>query len=79
MSQVDLHSKYLIYQAIPINLLLWGCESWALTKVLISKLEVFHNRYIRSILQIKWDEVREFKITNVQIKKNFTISILSKH
>ena len=69
--QVDLHSKYLIYQAIPINLLLWGCESWALTKVLISKLEVFHNRCIRSILQIKWDEVREFKITNVQIRKKF--------
>lgn len=51
--QVDLHSKNLIYQVIPINLLLWGCESWALTKVLISKLEVFHNRCIRSILQIK--------------------------
>ena len=69
--KVDLHSKYLIYQAIPINLLLWGCESWALTKVLISKLEVFHNRCIRSILEIKWDEVRELKITNVQIRKKF--------
>ena len=65
----DLHSKYLIYQAIPINLLLWGCESWALTKVLISKLELFHTRCIRSILGIKWDEVKEFKITNVQIRK----------
>ena len=69
--QVGQHSKYLIYQTIPINLLLWACESWALTKVLISKLEVFHNRCIRSILEIKWDEVRQFKITNNQIRKKF--------
>ena len=61
----DLYSKYLIYQSITINLLLWGCESWALMKVLISKLEVFYNRCIRNILDIKWNEVIEFKITNV--------------
>ena len=28
--KVDTHAKYLIYMAIPLNLLLWGCESWAL-------------------------------------------------
>ena len=27
---VDDYSKYLIFRAIPCNLLLWGCESWAL-------------------------------------------------
>ena len=26
--EVDTHAKYLIYMAIPFNLLLWGCESW---------------------------------------------------
>ena len=51
--KVEIQSKYLIYQAIPINLLSWGCELWALTKVLILKLEVFHHRCIRSILNIK--------------------------
>ena len=29
---VDTHAKYLIYMAIPMNLLLWGCKSWALPK-----------------------------------------------
>ena len=24
---VDIHAKYLIYIAVPLNLLLWGCES----------------------------------------------------
>jgi hypothetical protein len=28
--QVNTYSKYLIFMAIPINLLLWSCESWAL-------------------------------------------------
>ena len=27
---LDTHSKYLIFRAIPMNLLLWGCESWSL-------------------------------------------------
>ena len=30
---VDLYSKYLLFLAIPINQLLWGCESWALKEV----------------------------------------------
>ena len=25
---VDTYSKYLIFQAIPKNLLIWGCETW---------------------------------------------------
>ena len=27
---VNVHSNYLIFCAIPVNLVLWGCESWAL-------------------------------------------------
>ena len=38
--EVDMRSKCLIFMAIPLNLLLWGCESWALTKGLIKQLEV---------------------------------------
>ena len=40
---VDDYSKYLIFWAIPINLLLWGCESWALRETTLQKLEVFRN------------------------------------
>ena len=70
-NHVDIGAKVLIYLAIPVNLLLWGCQSWALTKVLIKKLEVFHMRCIRRILQIKWDDVREFKIKNSQVRERF--------
>jgi hypothetical protein len=26
----DTYSKYLIFRAIPMNLLLWGCKAWSL-------------------------------------------------
>ena len=36
--QVDMHSKYMIFRAIAYNLLLWGCESWALLTRLLNKI-----------------------------------------
>ena len=38
---MDIYSKYLLFRAIPMNLLLWGCETWSLRKTLLNKLEVF--------------------------------------
>ena len=60
--EVDVKSKYLIYMAMPMNLLLWGCESWAMTKDRMKKLEVFHMRCLRRILGIKWSNVVDNKI-----------------
>ena len=50
--EVDTHAKYLIYMAIPFNLLLWGCEYWAKHLDALKKLEVFHLRCISNILGI---------------------------
>ena len=50
---VDIGAKVLIYLAIPVNLLLWGCQSWAITEILTKKLEVLHMRCLRRILKIK--------------------------
>ena len=68
---VDTSAKIKIYLAIPITLLLWGCQTWALTKVLTKKLEVFHMRCLRRILKIKWNDVREQKIRNSHVRKSF--------
>jgi hypothetical protein len=38
---LDIWSKYLLFRAIPMNLLLWGCETWSMRKALSNKLEVF--------------------------------------
>ena len=68
---MDIGAKDLIYLVILVNLLRWGCQSWALTKFLPKQLEVFHMRRIRRILKIKWDDVRELKIKNVQVGEKF--------
>ena len=54
---VDVHSKYLIFYDIPVNLALWVCESWALRETLLKKLEVFFHRSIRRILVISITQV----------------------
>ena len=69
--EVDTHAKYLIYMAIPFNLLLWGSESWATNLDVLKKLEVFYLRCIRKILGISWNNVRDEKISNVQVRKRF--------
>ena len=49
---LDIYNKYLIFRAIPMNLLLWGVETWSLRKSQLDKLKVFLHRSIRRILQI---------------------------
>ena len=61
---VDDYSKYLIFCAIPCNLLLWGCESWALRKSTLEKLEVFLHRNIRKIVGVSITQVIDHIIAN---------------
>ena len=65
---VDKYSKYLLFKAIPCNLLLWGCESWALRKSLLASLKVFLHRGIRRILKIRISEVIKQHITSTSIR-----------
>jgi hypothetical protein len=38
---LNTYSKYILFCAIPMNLLLWGCKMWSLRQSLLDKLEVF--------------------------------------
>ena len=68
---VDIHSKYLIFCAIPVNLLLWGCESWALRETMLTKLEVFFHHSIRRILDITITQVIDERIRNESVRMRF--------
>jgi curved DNA-binding protein CbpA len=68
---IDLKTKHSFFLAIPINLLLWGCESWALKESALKKLDAFLHRSIRRILGIKMSQVREERIRNEQVRKDF--------
>ena len=67
----SLRAKQLIFLAIPANQLLWGCESWALRRSHINKLDVFWHRSIRRILKIGIMQVIEERISNEKIRKIF--------
>ena len=68
---VDMYSKYIIFRVIPCNLILWGCERWALCQSLLEKLDVFLHRSIRRILGIRMGQVRELHIKNSHIRTMF--------
>ena len=70
-SEVELHSKCLIFLAMPVNLLLRGCESWSLKESLAKSLNVFLHRSIRRMLGITALEVREDHAKNATIRKKF--------
>jgi len=65
---VDKRITSQIYVAGPLNTLLWGCESWKLTKCNTDKLMSFHHNTIRHILGIKWNQVPEKHITNKEVR-----------
>ena len=68
---LDTYSKYLLFRAIPMNLLLWGCENWSLRQDLLRRLEVFLHRSIRRILHITITQVQEDHIRNDKIRRMF--------
>ena len=68
---VDTYFKYLLFKAIPCNLLLWVCEIWALRRSLLASLEVFLHRGIRRIFNIRMSKVFEKHITNTSIREKF--------
>jgi hypothetical protein len=49
---LEVYNKYLLFRAIPMNLLLWGAETWLLQKLQLDKLEVFLHQSIQRILKI---------------------------
>ena len=53
----------MVYQAVVISTLLYGCEAWTLYQKGLMKLEQFHQRKLRSILNIKWDDY----VTNISV------------
>eukprot|EP00978_Attheya_sp_CCMP212_P036234 scaffold162830_cov52-Attheya_sp.AAC.4 len=71
-NQVSLYAKRLIYLAIPINLCLWGSESWVISEASLRKLKLSHTRSIHSIKKNIY-EVQEKHIRNSDILSMFNL------
>ena len=73
-SKADLQTKRFIFQAIPLNTVLYGCESWTITAQLEQKLTSFFHSSLRRILDLKMDQVKDHRIRNEHIQNKFNIS-----
>lgn len=52
--RVSLGRKISLYRCLVLTILLYGAESWALTRAQTQRLETFHMRCLRRILNVKW-------------------------
>ena len=67
--QLQVCYRIRIYEATVLNILLWGCESWALTVELRRNLEVCHHRFLRRMAKINIYDVMEHHISNDEIRE----------
>ena len=65
------YSKYLILQAIPINLLLWGFSLWPLCTILNNNVEVFLQCQSRQLLIMYMFQVKDDHIRRADIQGRF--------
>ena len=69
--KVDNWAKQHIYTACVFTVFLWGAKTWALTNTILQKINTFNHRCIYQILHIKMDRVKEERISNEKVRKNF--------
>ena len=53
-SSIRLETKLCLYQTYIVPVLMYGCETWANTKYLLSRLGAFDTRALRKILRIPY-------------------------
>ena len=70
-THIDLYSKYPFFVAMPLNLLLWGCENWAIKRTLYKDLDIFIHQSIRHIIGIGILQVKDERISNKKLRKIF--------
>ena len=67
-----LSTKIQVYRAVVVPTLLYGCATWVLYRKQIRLLERFHQRCLRSMMGIKWQEY----VTNEEALKRASLPSL---
>ena len=73
----DLRIKRQIYQAIPMNTALYGCESWTLSDKLERDLSSFHHGAMRKLLGLTMHHVRHLRIRNEHVRNKLSLPDLT--
>ena len=62
---VSIRVKGKIYRAITLSTLLYGAETWTVSRRHVKKLHAFMMRHLRLIMKIRWQD----KVTNIKVLK----------
>jgi len=55
--KIPLKQRLLLYEALVVSVMMYNSSCWAVSKTVISKLDVVHRRHLRSILNYKYPNV----------------------
>ena len=61
-----LQTKIKVYKAVVLTNLLYGCETWTCYRQHLRALDKFHQRHLRILLNIKWQD----RVTNAEVLKH---------
>uniref|UniRef100_A0A803U0X9 ribonuclease H n=1 Tax=Anolis carolinensis TaxID=28377 RepID=A0A803U0X9_ANOCA len=71
-------TKVLVYKAIVLPTLLYACETWTVYRCHTQLLERFHQRCLRKILQISWED-RQRNVSVLEEAKTTSIEAMLLH
>ena len=74
-SQLSLKTKVHLYRALVMSVLLYSAETWTLLVEDIQKLEAFHMRCQRQILNVHWWD----HVTNASVLEQTGLTTISEH
>lgn len=77
--ELDHKLRVRAYEATVLNILLFGCESWALKVSDRRKLETCHHRSLRSMLGISIHDVKDNRIRNSDVREELGCYSLSQN
>jgi len=72
-SSIRLETKLRLYQTYIVTVLMYGCETWATTKYLLSRLDAFDSWALRKILRIPYTR----PVSNAEVRRTTGCSPLS--
>lgn len=72
----SLQTKRSSYISIVLQVLLFGCENWALSEGALRKLRSFHNRCIRSMCRVNMTLTQIHHISSAELQKGIKIKPL---
>ena len=62
---LSVHTKMQIYNSTVVPVLLYGTETWAMTRMQEKKLDGFDSRSLRRIMGIRWQQ----RVSNVELRR----------